>query len=40
MILAGVSVDSMGALISGLLSAENLPHLGAILFGAVAGVIG
>jgi NhaP-type Na+/H+ or K+/H+ antiporter len=41
MILAGVSVDSMGALISGLLSAENLLHLGGqFLFGAVAGVIG
>lgn len=41
MILAGVSVDSMGALVSGLSSAENLLHLGGqFLFGAVAGVIG
>lgn len=41
MILAGVSVDSMGSLVSGLSSAENLLHLGGqFLFGAVAGVIG
>lgn len=41
MILAGVSVDSMGALVSGLSSAENLLHLGGqFLFGAIAGIIG
>lgn len=41
MILAGVSVDSMGSLISGLFSAENLLHLGKqFLFGTIAGVIG
>ena len=41
MILAGVSVDSMGSLTSGLFSAENLLHLGKqFLFGTIAGVIG
>lgn len=41
MILAGISVDSMGGLVSGLLSAENLLHLGGqFLFGTVAGIIG
>ncbi|MDD5300145.1 MAG: cation:proton antiporter [Gallionella sp.] len=41
MILAGISVDSMGSLVSGLSSAENLLHLGKqFLFGAMAGVIG
>jgi len=41
MILAGVSMDSMGGLVSGLSSAENLLHLGGqFLFGAIAGVIG
>ncbi len=41
MILAGISLDSMGSLISGLSSAENLLHLGGqFLFGAIAGVIG
>ncbi|MDO8810635.1 MAG: cation:proton antiporter [Gallionella sp.] len=41
MILAGVSVESMGSLVSGLSSAENLLHLsGQFLFGTIAGVIG
>ncbi|MBI4937923.1 MAG: cation:proton antiporter [Nitrosomonadales bacterium] len=41
MILAGISVDSMGSLISGLFSAENLMHLGKqFLFGTIAGIIG
>ena len=41
MILAGTSVDSLGALTSGLFSAENMMHLGGqFLFGTIAGVIG
>lgn len=41
MILAGVSIDSMGSLVSGLFSAENLLHLGKqFLFGTIAGIIG
>jgi NhaP-type Na+/H+ or K+/H+ antiporter len=41
MILAGISVDSMGGLISGLSSAENLLHLGGqFLFGTIAGIVG
>lgn len=41
MILAGISVDSMGGLVSGLSSAENLLHLGGqFLFGTIAGIIG
>jgi NhaP-type Na+/H+ or K+/H+ antiporter len=41
MILAGISLNSTGSLVSGLFSAENLLHLGKqFLFGAVAGVIG
>jgi NhaP-type Na+/H+ or K+/H+ antiporter len=41
MILAGTSVDSLGGLIAGLASAENMLHLGGqFLFGTIAGVIG
>lgn len=41
MILAGNSVDSLGDLISGLFSAQNMLHLGGqFLFGTIAGVIG
>jgi len=41
MILAGNSVDSLGTLVSGLFSAENMLHLGGqFLFGTLAGVIG
>lgn len=41
MILAGNSVDSLGALVSGLFSAENMMHLGGqFLFGTIAGIVG
>jgi NhaP-type Na+/H+ or K+/H+ antiporter len=41
MILAGIPVDSLGGLVSGLFSAENMLHLGGqFLFGTIAGVIG
>jgi NhaP-type Na+/H+ or K+/H+ antiporter len=41
MIVAGNSLDSMGGLVSGLFSAENMLHLGGqFLFGTIAGVIG
>jgi NhaP-type Na+/H+ or K+/H+ antiporter len=41
MILAGIAVDSLGGLVSGLFSAENMLHLGGqFLFGTIAGVIG
>lgn len=41
MIVAGTALDSLGALISGLFSAENMMHLGGqFLFGTIAGVIG
>ncbi len=41
MILSGNSLDSLGGLVSGLFSAENMMHLGGqFLFGAIAGVIG
>ena len=41
MILAGTSVDTLGGLISGLFSAENMLQLGQqFLFGTIAGVIG
>lgn len=41
MILAGNTLDSLGGLVSGLFSAENMMHLGGqFLFGAIAGVIG
>ncbi len=41
MILAGVSINSVSSLVSGLLSAENLLHLGKqFLFGVIAGIIG
>jgi NhaP-type Na+/H+ or K+/H+ antiporter len=41
MILAGVAVDTLGGLVSGLFSAENMLQLGKqFLFGTIAGVIG
>ncbi|MGE5385154.1 MAG: cation:proton antiporter [Betaproteobacteria bacterium] len=41
MILAGTSVDSLGALASGLFSGENMLHLGKqFAFGTIAGLIG
>lgn len=41
MILAGMPVDSIGALFSGLFSGENMLHLGGqFLFGTIAGIIG
>ncbi len=41
MILAGNSVESMGGLVAGLFSAENMLHLGGqFLFGTLAGAIG
>jgi NhaP-type Na+/H+ or K+/H+ antiporter len=41
MILAGIAVDSLGGLVSGLFSGENMLHLGGqFLFGTIAGVIG
>ncbi|MGE5468897.1 MAG: cation:proton antiporter [Ignavibacteria bacterium] len=41
MILAGVSVDSVGGLVVGLFSAENMLHLGAqFMFGTIAGLVG
>jgi NhaP-type Na+/H+ or K+/H+ antiporter len=41
MIMAGIPVDSLGGLVSGLFSAENMLHLGGqFLFGTIAGVIG
>ncbi|MDD5058827.1 MAG: cation:proton antiporter [Sideroxydans sp.] len=41
MIMAGNALGSMGTLVSGLFSAENMMHLGGqFLFGAIAGVIG
>ncbi len=41
MILAGIAVDSLGGLVSGLFSAENMLHLGGqFLFGTIAGIIG
>ena len=41
MVLAGTPLDSLGGLVSGLFSAENVRSLGAqFLFGSVAGVIG
>lgn len=41
MILAGNSVDSLGTMVSGLFSAENMMHLGGqFLFGTIAGIIG
>jgi NhaP-type Na+/H+ or K+/H+ antiporter len=41
MILAGVAVDTLGGLISGLFSAENMLQLGKqFLFGTIAGIIG
>ncbi len=41
MIAAGIAVDTLGALVSGLFSAENMMHLGGqFLFGTIAGVIG
>ncbi|MCK9379992.1 MAG: cation:proton antiporter [Sulfuritalea sp.] len=41
MVLAGTSVDTLGGLVSGLFSAENMLNLGGqFLFGTIAGVIG
>lgn len=41
MILAGTSVDTLGGLVSGLFSAENMLQLGKqFLFGTIAGIIG
>ncbi len=41
MILAGTSVDSLGGLVSGLFSSENVLNLGAqFLFGTIAGIVG
>lgn len=41
MILAGIPLDSLGGLVSGLFSAENMLHLGEqFLFGTIAGIIG
>ncbi len=41
MILAGTSVESVGALASGLFKSENMLHLGEqFLFGVIAGIIG
>jgi NhaP-type Na+/H+ or K+/H+ antiporter len=41
MILAGIPVDSLGGLVSGLFSTENMLHLGGqFLFGTIAGIIG
>lgn len=41
MVLAGIAVDSLGGLVSGLFSAENMLHLGGqFLFGTIAGVVG
>lgn len=41
MILAGNPVGTLGGLVAGLFSAENMLHLGGqFLFGAIAGVIG
>ncbi len=41
MILAGHSVESLGGLVSGLFSADNMLHLGGqFLFGTLAGIIG
>lgn len=41
MIVAGVAVDTLGALVGGLFSAENMLHLGGqFLFGTIAGVVG
>lgn len=41
MILAGIPLDSLGGLVSGLFSAENMLHLGGqFLFGTIAGIIG
>jgi NhaP-type Na+/H+ or K+/H+ antiporter len=41
MILAGTAVDTLGGLVSGLFSAENMLNLGGqFFFGTIAGVIG
>ena len=41
MILAGIAVDTLGGLVAGLFSGENMLHLGGqFLFGTIAGVIG
>lgn len=41
MIAAGIAVDTLGSLVMGLFSAENMLHLGGqFLFGTIAGVIG
>jgi NhaP-type Na+/H+ or K+/H+ antiporter len=41
MVLAGVALDSLGSLVSGLFSAENMLQLGKqFLFGSIAGIIG
>jgi NhaP-type Na+/H+ or K+/H+ antiporter len=41
MILAGMPVDSLGGLVSGLFSGENMLHLGGqFLFGTIAGIVG
>ncbi len=41
MVLAGVALDSLGGLVSGLFSAENMLQLGKqFLFGSIAGAIG
>lgn len=41
MALVGTSLDSLGGLVSGLFSAENMLHLGGqFLFGTIAGIIG
>ncbi len=41
MVLAGTALDSLGGLVAGLFSAENMLHLGGqFLFGTIAGVIG
>jgi NhaP-type Na+/H+ or K+/H+ antiporter len=41
MILAGISVDTLGGLVSGLFSGENMLQLGGqFLFGTIAGIVG
>jgi NhaP-type Na+/H+ or K+/H+ antiporter len=41
MVLAGTSLDTLGALVSGMFSAENMMQLGKqFVFGTIAGVIG
>jgi NhaP-type Na+/H+ or K+/H+ antiporter len=41
MILAGTALDSLGGLVSGLFSSENMLHLGGqFLFGSIAGIVG